>query len=138
MTYKCIDHNRAGRGPGYAQATINGITTEIHRHVYANSVGVSVLALTGKVVMHTCDNPRCINPAHLKLGTQADNMQDMREKKRSLAGTKNHQTKLTEEAVKEIKMQWASGKFSMKQLGVLHGCSSSQVHRIVHNQSWKA
>ena len=37
----------------------------------------------GQVVMHTCDNPACINPGHLRLGTQADNLADMRAKGRA-------------------------------------------------------
>jgi hypothetical protein len=49
------------------------------------------------VVMHSCDNPRCCNPAHLSLGTQAENMRDMHAKRRHPG------TKLTEGAVRAIR-----------------------------------
>jgi hypothetical protein len=41
---------------------------------------------TGKVVMHTCDNPQCVNPEHLRLGTQKENIMDMHQKKRFRGG----------------------------------------------------
>lgn len=54
----------------------------------------------GTVVMHRCDNPRCVNPAHLSLGTQLQNAQDMVAKGR--AGKSGGHTKLTDEQVKAI------------------------------------
>lgn len=48
-----------------------------HRWSYATAHGLDVLKMDG-IVRHTCDNPPCVNPAHLLIGTQADNMQDMR------------------------------------------------------------
>jgi hypothetical protein len=50
-----------------------------HRAMYEFKTGPIPV---GKVVMHTCDVPLCVNPAHLRLGTQADNLIDMRAKGR--------------------------------------------------------
>ena len=135
MTTKCIDHNYVGKASGYAQVCISGVTTYIHRHVYANSNGMDVRELKGKVVMHTCDNPRCINPEHLALGSQADNMADMVDKKRSLTGIKNHQAKLSDHQVKAIRLKRQQCGYTIKQLALEFNCGTSQICRIINNQS---
>lgn len=53
-------------------------------------------------VLHTCDNPCCCNPDHLKLGTPKENMEDMKLKGRSLSGVRNPKAKLTKEQIVEI------------------------------------
>ena len=58
----------------------------------------------GMVVMHTCDNPLCINPKHLKIGTHADNYSDMMEKGRNVRGQGLWTAKLTENDVKDIRI----------------------------------
>ena len=63
----------------YPQIKIAGKSVMIHRASYEVYVG---RIPTGQSVLHRCDNPRCHNPAHLFLGTRADNMQDMWNKKR--------------------------------------------------------
>lgn len=55
------------------------------------------------VVRHACDNPRCVNPAHLSLGTQADNVADKVARGRHLFGEEAPHAKLTEESVRQIK-----------------------------------
>jgi hypothetical protein len=54
-------------------------------------------------VLHHCDNPPCVRPAHLFLGTNLDNMQDMAAKQRGLNGIKNHNAKLTDEGVRQLR-----------------------------------
>lgn len=57
----------------------------------------------GMVVMHTCDNPKCVNPDHLVLGTRKDNQRDMKEKGRASSGERHHNSVLTEREVLAIK-----------------------------------
>jgi len=60
--------------------------------------------LPGTVVMHTCDVPGCVNPEHLRLGTQQENLADMHRKGRARGNAK-----LTEEAVLEVRRRLAAG-----------------------------
>ncbi len=63
---------------GHGQIRRCGKLQLTHRHIYQEVVG----ELNGLYVLHHCDNPPCVRPSHLWLGTQADNLRDMREKGR--------------------------------------------------------
>ncbi len=66
--------------PGwYGVITLNGKGVNCHRISYEVHCGEIP---QGMQVLHSCDNPSCVNPSHLFLGTQADNMSDMRHKQR--------------------------------------------------------
>ena len=65
---------------GYGQFSVSyGKKYQSHRLAYELYVGPIP---AGKVVMHICDRPRCVNPDHLRVGTQAENMADMKAKGR--------------------------------------------------------
>ena len=68
---------------GYGTITVNGVETRAHRAMYFM---LNPDSDKNKVVMHVCDNPSCINPEHLKLGTQKENLEDMRTKGRGKGG----------------------------------------------------
>lgn len=90
----------------------------------------------GKYVCHTCDNPRCVNPDHLFIGTNKENLQDMKAKGRSTFGEKNARAKLTEEQVKQIKSCLDSG---MTQTQIAAAFNIHQVHvsRIKNGLRWE-
>ena len=89
----------------------------------------------GVNVLHHCDVRNCVNPAHLFLGTDSDNMRDMVEKGRRIyhKGIKSLHCKLTEAQVREIKFSKLRYEECMKKFSV----SYSTVDNIRHNRYWK-
>ena len=94
----------------------------------------------GMVAMHTCDNPSCINPDHLKWGTQKDNLEDMTKKGRRGRGSKmgspgesNPRSKISLETVKYIRESKKRGRELAKELGL----SDTMISRIKNYHSWK-
>ena len=92
---------------------------------------------TGAVVCHRCDNPGCVNPYHLFLGTQKDNLQDAQRKGRMARGERNHHAKLSRNQVLEIRAQYASGNTSTRALATKYGVSQTSISTIVRREVWK-
>jgi hypothetical protein len=117
---------------GYGQLLSNNKKMYAHRAAFEAFVGDIP---EGMVVCHTCDNVHCVNPDHLFLGTQKDNLQDMKEKGRSTAGEKNKQSKLSEDDVKAIK-HWLNHGVSEYQLSKSFDVSRSAINAIKLGKSW--
>lgn len=85
----------------------------------------------GHVVCHHCDNPACVNPAHLFLGTQAENIADMHRKGRraSFAGTRNGQSKFSDATIAEVRRLLAEG-LTPTPISRATGVSVSQIKHI--------
>lgn len=83
----------------------------------------------GVCVCHKCDNPKCCNPRHLWLGTNADNMSDMSIKERT------HTTKLTAAQIYEIKK--LNGKMTHKEIAKKFGVSAPLISYIMNGKRWK-
>ena len=109
---------------GYIHVRRNGQRIQVHRYSYEL---VSGPIPKGLFVCHHCDNPRCINPVHLFLGTQKDNLQDMTKKKR-----RTH--KLIETDVVAIQTDRTS---TQTELGEKYGVSQVQVSRIKRGETWR-
>lgn len=90
----------------------------------------------GKVVMHTCDNPICVNPKHLVVGTQIENIADMHSKGRHAFGERNN-SKLTESEVLAMRKEYDAGGIGYILLGRKYGVNCETTKRIVKRINWK-
>jgi len=115
----------------YGQINRNNSKIKAHRASYELFVGPIP---DGMSVCHRCDNPLCVNPTHLFLGTHADNMKDMVVKKRSLHGSKHHGSKLTEEQVKWI---LSVKDITYKQIASVLNVSESLIKLIKTGRGWR-
>jgi len=118
-------------GGRYGAFQIDGRPVTAHRMAYSLSNGE---VPDDKVVCHSCDNPLCCNPAHLFLGTHADNMEDKTEKSRQYrppTGEKNQNAVLFDLDRINIKTQYQSGRFSQRQLAEMYGVSLGTINRTV-------
>lgn len=89
----------------------------------------------GLWVLHRCDNPPCVNPSHLFLGTRADNIQDMMQKGRAPYGEKAFGAKLDESDVYRIRSLAAFGETQLA-ISRRFGISRPQVAKIVQRRRW--
>lgn len=122
-----------GRG-GYGHTWYQGSSIDSHRLAYILVQGY----VTGfyKCVCHRCDNRRCCNPAHLFLGSRADNQKDMAKKGRSAYGPKHNGSVLTEAQVVAIREDYAAG-ISSRKTAARHGTTRGNVDVIVTGVTWK-
>ena len=92
-----------------------------------------------EVVMHLCDNPLCVNTAHLKLGSQADNMRDMASKGRAsrgdVVGAANGRAIVTAGQVAQIRA--LQGSHQAKEVGGMFNISASTVRAIWKRRIWR-
>jgi hypothetical protein len=90
-------------------------------------------------VCHRCDNPICVNPHHLFLGNQKDNIQDMLAKGRNnpLKGSKQASSKLNEEKVSQIRSLYLNTEITEKELAIKFGVSETAIADVITNKTWK-
>jgi len=125
------------RNYGYGLFSLRGETVRAHRMAYTLAVGPIP---EGLLILHSCDNRACVNPAHLRLGTQKDNMCDRDDRNRRvvLRGEECTYSKLTSLQVLTIRSVYAAGGTSQSELGRRFGVCRATVNYIVHNKRWKS
>lgn len=142
-TFACWLWTAARRPLGYGAFNVGHIngkkrTLIASRVAYELATGEAIPP--GLHVLHACDNPPCVNPGHLFLGTDADNIHDCMAKGRFRPqphyGNDNAAAKTTPAAVREMRSLYASG-VKVRELVRLYGLSQPTINRIIARRNWK-
>lgn len=121
---------------GYGQVRADGRNQKAHRLSYTEARGEIPL---GMVVMHTCDNRRCVNPNHLRLGTPRENNKDRDIKGRQVSkrGEAHGMSKLRENQAAEIVALRSEINRRVSDFAVRFGVSKTTVRDLLAGRSWK-
>ncbi len=119
---------------GYGRMNIDGEATYMHRYSYELHRGP---IQDGMFVCHQCDNPSCVNPAHLFLGAPVENTADMLGKHRHGHGARLPQAKLTDVQVIEIRRRYAQGSVTQEELAQEFGLTRAGVASITQRKTWR-
>ena len=128
---------------GYGRFRFNGKAMLAHRVSWVLAYGEP---REGSCVLHKCDNPACVRPEHLFLGSRADNHADATRKGRArwahlrawrdrLGGERSSHV-LTEDQVKEVRLRFAAGE-TQTALAKTFGVHQTTIHNIVANKTWR-
>lgn len=143
---ECWEWKGSKGSKGYGLLCLSSYQEKAHRFSYRYHSQKRITS--NLLVCHKCDNPSCVNPAHLFLGTPNDNVQDMVKKKRHAHGPKhskahqnihsgslNGRSKLTEEDVREI-LDLRKHGLSCHEISVVFNIHKSSIKKIAAGETW--
>lgn len=135
---ECWEWTGARHVFGYGKISIRrSVCAEAHRVSYQLHYGDIP---TGMLVCHSCDNPPCVNPRHLWLGTESDNIRDAvakgRHRRTGLQGEQHPNARLTEADIRFIR-EHCSKTHSMSELATMFNTTSGAICNIVKRRAWK-
>lgn len=127
---------------GYGLLTVGSVRFRVHRLSYILDHDAHIPP--GMLVMHRCDNPPCVRPDHLRLGTNAENTADRHAKNRDARndgtrfprGEQHHLAKLTRADVLAIREAHRQGAF-IRALARRYGVAQGSIRGVVRRESWK-
>lgn len=134
--------SRSGSSRMYGRIKVDGKNIAAHRFSWEIHSGSKIPE--GCIIMHSCDNPECVNPQHLSVGTHKENMNDMILKGRqakgdafsnrtAVRGSKNNNAKITEESAIKI----FNDSRPQRIIAADYGISQTVVHNIKAKKTWR-
>jgi hypothetical protein len=132
---ECWEWMRFRNKFGYGRIRVSGVNFLTHRYAWILTHGVIPDDLC---VLHRCDNPPCVNPSHLYLGTDADNARDRTERGRyaDFKGEKHPRVKLSEREVLLIRQRLDDGE-SQTNLAAMFGVTQAMISCIHKRLAWR-
>lgn len=118
---------------GYGKFNVGGQTMRAHRFswfLYRGDIPDNL------IIRHKCDNPKCVNPTHMELGTISDNVQDRVSRGRGANGERNGSSKLTENDIHAIRNMFLDG-YNNSQIAKHFGVDGSAISQIRRGLKWK-
>lgn len=131
----CINWTGSKDNRGYAMFVNNKEAWKMSRVVYTYHFGDIE---PGLFILHSCDNPACVNPDHLSAGTQRENMQQRHARNRyntQPRGSEHARSRLSEFDIANIRKYWAAG-MSQTKLGKMYGEAQPTIYNIVHGNTY--
>ena len=130
--HECTSHklNR----DGYPSIFYKGKVCPMSHYIYEKYNNIEIPE--GLIIRHTCDNPACISPKHLLIGTRIDNVKDRDERNRTAKGNNHFRSKLNEKQVKEIRIKLEQ-KILVVQIAKEYNINKNTVYSIKYNKNWK-
>ena len=118
----------------YGHFSIDGEPVKAHRWIYEQLIGEIP---DGLLIRHKCDNPKCVCPTHLTVGSHSDNTSDMIERGRNAdrKGTKHPLARVREDEVQEIRRLCGQG-MTQSDVADMYRISRSQIGKIIRRQNW--
>lgn len=135
-TNGCLEWTKCLHKDGYGQLGYHNQYWLAHRLAWTLRYGEIP---QGMCVCHKCDNPLCIDPDHLFLGTQQENMADMKHKGRRKnvnTGTENGRAIINQEIANEIRAKYDLGSIKQVDLAKRYGVSQPLISMIIRNKHW--
>jgi hypothetical protein len=124
---ECWEWDAGKIGKGYGSFCLYGKTMTAHRISYIINKGDIP---KGGLVLHTCDNPACVNPNHLYIGTYGDNNMDREDRN---PGTSGRISKFTKDNIQHIKEEYSKGS-TQGDLSMEFGVSRQYISNIINNK----
>lgn len=120
----------------YGRIMIDGVRYSAHRLSYEMYKGD--IPSKDMFICHTCDNPRCVNPDHLFLGSIYDNIMDCIAKNRHTKAAKHGSRRFSPEDILEMRRIYNDGEMNQREIAELYGIQRSYCTRIINRTCWNS
>lgn len=136
MPNGCIEWQKGKDNYGYGKTHFDGKNRPTHRLVLELLIGKRD---SKTFVLHSCDNPPCINPAHLRYGSAKDNSNDidLRGRRNTLRGSKSKSARITEEDALLIRYMYKNRIMSVQNMELIFPIKKISIYHIIYRITWK-
>jgi hypothetical protein len=133
---------KAAKRNGYGVFTLTGPKKMVLAHRLSYQMAYRYIP-DGLLICHHCDNPGCVRPSHLYVGTKKDNARDAAERGQLAGrrvgdqrGERNHRARLDWQSVNRIRRDWQTGNYTASQLGDKYEVSRSAAWAAATGRTW--